>query len=195
MATELVARMDADDWSLPDRFERQVAFLQEHPEYDLVGTGIQVSTGNEILTTIIQPMIPEPKDMLHCNCFSHATIMTYKRVYDTLRGYSLDPSVERCEDLDLWSRFFVAGLHGYNLPDELYVILEDENAVHRRNLRNRLNAARTLSKAFKRMDLHGFTCFRKAYFQVLTYFVPIGIYKKLHVWKMTQRTKRNSEEK
>lgn len=191
--TELVARMDADDWSLPDRFEKQVAFLQEHSEYDLVGTGIQVSTGDEILTTIIQPTIPEPKDMLHCNCFSHATIMTYKRVYDMLEGYSLDPSVERCEDLDLWSRFFVAGFHGYNLPDELYVILEDENAVHRRDLRNRLNTARTLSKAFKRMNLHGFACFRKAYFQVLTYFIPMGIYKKLHVWKMTQRTKRNSE--
>ena len=191
--TELVARMDADDWSLPDRFEKQVAFLQEHSEYDLVGTGIQVSTGDEILTTIIQPTIPEPKDMLHCNCFSHATIMTYKRVYDMLGGYSLDPSVERCEDLDLWSRFFIAGFHGYNLPDELYVILEDENAVHRRDLRNRLNTARTLSKAFKRMNLHGFACFRKAYFQVLTYFIPMGIYKKLHIWKMTQRTKRNSE--
>ena len=191
--TELVARMDADDWSLPDRFEKQVAFLQEHSEYDLVGTGFQVSTGDETLTTIIQPTIPEPKDMLHCNCFSHATIMTYKRVYDMLGGYSLDPSVERCEDLDLWSRFFVAEFHGYNLPDELYVILEDENAVHRRDLRNRLNTARTLSKAFKRMNLHGFACFRKAYFQVLTYFIPMGIYKKLHVWKMTQRTKRNSE--
>lgn len=190
--TELVARMDADDWSLPDRFEKQVAFLQTHPEYDLVGTGIQVSTGNEIVTTIIQPMIPEPKDMLRCNCFSHATIMTYKHVYDTVGGYSLDPNVERCEDLDLWSRFFVAGFQGYNLPDELYVILEDENAVHRRNLRNRLNTARTLNKAFKRMNLHGFACFRKAYFQVLTYFIPMEIYKKLHVWKMSQRTKRNS---
>ncbi len=193
--TELVARMDADDWSLPDRFEKQVAFLQKHPEYDLVGTGIQVSTGNEILTTIIQPLVPVPEDMLHCNCFSHATIMTYKRVYDVLKGYSLDPSVERCEDLDLWSRFFAAGFRGYNLPDELYVILEDENAVRRRDLRNRLNTAKTLSKAFKRMNLHGFACFRKAYFQVLTYFIPMKVYKKIHIWKISQRSKRNSEEK
>lgn len=193
--TELVARMDADDWSLPDRFEKQVVFLQEHPEYDLVGTGIKVSTGNKILTTIVQPTIPEPKDMLHCNCFSHATIMTYKRVYDTLEGYSLDSSVERCEDLDLWSRFFTAGFRGYNLQDELYVILEDENAVRRRDLRNRLNTAKTLRRAFKRMGLHGFACLRKSYFQVFTYFVPMGIYKKLHIWKMTERTKRNSEKK
>lgn len=191
--TELVARMDADDWSMPDRFEKQVAFLKEHPEFDLVGTGIQVSTGNEILTTIVQPVVPVPEDMLHCNCFSHATIMTYKRVYDALEGYSLDPNVERCEDLDLWSRFFVAGFRGYNLPDELYVILEDENAVHRRDLRNRINTAKTLSAAFKRMNLHGFACFKKAYFQIITYFIPMGIYKKLHVWKMTQRTRKNSE--
>lgn len=193
--TELVARMDGDDWSAPERFEKQVHFLQTHPEYDLVGTGIRVSTGNEVLTTIIQPLTPVPEDMLHCNCFSHATIMTYKRVYDALDGYSSDPSVERCEDLDLWSRFFAAGFHGYNLPDELYTILEDENAVRRRDLRNRLNTAKTLNNAYKRMNLKGFACFRKAYFQVFTYFIPMGIYKKLHIWKMTQRTKKNSEEK
>lgn len=82
--TELIARMDADDWSMPERFEKQVTFLCEHPEYDLVGTGVQVFADNEILTTIIQPLVPVPEDMLHCNCFSHATIMTYKRVY--IRG-------------------------------------------------------------------------------------------------------------
>ena len=41
------------------------------------------------------------------------------------------------------------------------------------------------------MGLHGFVCYKKAYFQVLTYFVPMGLYKKLHVWKMTQRTNKN----
>ncbi|MBO5417841.1 MAG: glycosyltransferase [Clostridia bacterium] len=191
--TELVARMDADDWSSPDRFEKQVAFMKEHRDVDLLGTGIIVSDGTKTLTTIIQPAEPEPKDMLHCNCFSHATIMTYKRVYDALDGYSLEPYVERCEDLDLWSRFFAAGFKGYNIPDELYTILEDENAVKRRDFKNRLNTAKTLRKAFKRMGLKGFACFKKAYFQIFTYFVPMPIYKKLHVWKMKQRSERNSE--
>lgn len=191
--TEFVARMDADDWSLPERFAKQIAYMKSHPEIDLVGTGINVSNGRDILTTIVQPENPNPEDMLHCNCFSHATIMTYKRVYDSLEGYSLDPNVERCEDLDLWSRFFVKGFHGYNMPETLYTILEDEDAVHRRDLRNRLNTAKTLNAAFKRMGLRGIKCYKKAYFQVLTYFVPMGIYKKLHVWKMTQRTRKNSK--
>lgn len=190
--TDYVARMDGDDWSMPERFEKQIAYLKAHPEVDLVGTGIVVSDGEKTLTTIVQPRQPKPEDMLSSNCFSHATIMTYKRVYDALDGYSLDPTVERCEDLDLWSRFFAKGFIGHNIDDELYVILEDENAVHRRNLRNRLNTARTLTVAYKRMGLKGFRCFKKAYFQVLTYFVPMGIYKKLHVWKMTQRTRNNT---
>lgn len=192
--TDLVARMDADDWSMPERFEKQVCYLKEHPEIDLVGTGILVSDGKKVLTTIVQPEYPKPKDMLYNNCFSHATIMTYKKVYDKLDGYSLLPYVERCEDLDLWSRFFVAGFHGYNMPDELYAILEDENAVHRRDLKNRLNTAKTLMVAYKRMEMHGFLCYKKAYLQVLTYFVPMRIYKRLHVWKMTQRTKNNRKE-
>ncbi len=190
--TELVARMDADDWSDPTRLEKQVAFLLSHPEYDLVGTGITVSDGSNAIATIVQPVQPKPEDMLHCNCFSHATIMTYKRVYDALEGYSLEPHVERCEDLDLWSRFFAADFHGYNLPDLLYTILEDENAVHRRSWQNRVNTAKTLRIAFKRMGLHGFVCYKKAYFQLLTYFVPMGLYKKLHVWKIQQRNRHNA---
>lgn len=190
--TDYVARMDGDDWSMPERFEKQIAYLKAHPEVDLVGTGIVVSDGEKRLTSIVQPRQPKPEDMLVSNCFSHATIMTYKRVYDALDGYSLDPMVERCEDLDLWSRFFAQGFIGHNIDDELYVILEDENAVHRRNLKNRLNTARTLTAAYKRMGLKGFRCFKKAYFQVLTYFLPMWIYKKLHVWKMTQRTRNNT---
>ena len=52
--TELVARMDGDDWSLPERFEKQVAFLKQHPEYDLVGTGVAVSDGTKKIASIVK---------------------------------------------------------------------------------------------------------------------------------------------
>src|SRR5262249_44526169 len=38
---ELIARMDADDISLPTRLERQVAFLQTHPKVGVVGSAVQ----------------------------------------------------------------------------------------------------------------------------------------------------------
>jgi glycosyltransferase involved in cell wall biosynthesis len=43
------ARMDADDVSFPDRLAKQVAYLEAHPEVDLLGTGALVIDGNNAL--------------------------------------------------------------------------------------------------------------------------------------------------
>lgn len=177
--TELVARMDGDDWSTPDRFEKQVAFLETHPDIDLVGTGVAVWDGTKQIASIIKTPEPTKETMLHSNAFSHATIMTYKRVYDALGGYSLDPTVIRVEDVDLWCRFLAAGFRGHNLPDELYFILEDDAAVKRRSFRARLNSARTRSRGYRLMGFKGL-CLYKPYLIVLRAFVPLSIYKKLH---------------
>lgn len=183
--TELVARMDADDWSLPNRFEKQIEFLEKHPDIDLVGTGVTVFDGEKKIASIVKTPFPTKKTMLSSNAFSHATIMTYKKVYDELGGYSLDPTVLRVEDVDLWCRFLAHGFKGYNLPDELYVILEDVNAVKRRTFRARLNSAKTRSRGYKLMGFHGLICY-KPYLYVLKAFVPVGIYQKLHAWKLKQ---------
>lgn len=187
--TDLVARMDGDDWSTPDRFEKQVSFLKAHPEFDLVGTGVTVFDGEKNIAAIIKTPIPTKETMLHDNAFSHATIMTYKRVYDELGGYSLDPTALRVEDVDLWCRFLAAGFTGYNLPDELYVILENTGAVKRRTFRARLNSARTRRRGYKLMGFRGLTCY-KPYLLVLRVFVPTGLYQKLHAWKLKQNSSR-----
>ena len=186
--TDLVARMDGDDWSTPDRFEKQVAFLKAHPEYDLVGTGVTVFDGKKKIATILRVPEPTKHTMLKDNAFSHATIMTYKRVYDALGGYSLNPTAERVEDVDLWCRFLAAGFRGYNLPDELYVILEDVNAAKRRTFRARLNSARTRHRGYKLMGFKGLTCW-KPYMIVLYALIPTGIYRKIHEIRLKQRNK------
>lgn len=187
--TVYVARMDADDWSLPERFEKQINFLKEHPEYDLVSTGVTVFDGEKKIASIIKVPEPNKYTMLKQNAFSHATIMTYKRVYDALDGYSLDPTVIRVEDVDLWCRFLAAGYKGYNMPDELYVILEDENAARRRTLQARINEAKTKKNGYKLMGFKGLTLI-KPYFLIFKYFVPLGLYKKIHKWSMNN-TDRN----
>lgn len=181
--TDLVARMDGDDWSTPDRFEKQVAFLKAHPEYDLVGTGVTVFDGEKKIASIIKTPEPTKHTMLRDNAFSHATIMTYKQVYDALGGYSLDPTAERVEDVDLWCRFLAAGFKGYNLPDELYIILEDVNAAKRRTFRARLNSARTRYRGYKLMGFSGWTCWRP-YLLVLRAFVPTKLYRVIHKMKL-----------
>ena len=44
---EFVARMDADDISLPQRFEKQVEFLKLNPKYIACGTAIKIIGGRE----------------------------------------------------------------------------------------------------------------------------------------------------
>lgn len=177
--TDLVARMDGDDWSTPDRFEKQVAFLKTHPEYDLVSTGVTVHDGEKPIASIIK--IPEPnrETVLKQNPFSHATIMTYKRVYDALGGYSLDPIALRVEDAELWFRFLAAGFRGYNMPDELYVMVENMDAVKRRTLQSRINGARITDRGLRLLGYSGLVCW-KPYLNVLKFFVPNFIYQKIH---------------
>ncbi len=181
--TELVARMDGDDWSTPDRLEKQVTFLKAHPEYDLVGTGVSVFDGEKKIASIVKTPCPTRETMIQQNAFSHATIMTYKRIYDELGGYSLDPTVQRVEDVDLWCRFLAKGFKGYNLPDELYVILENVNAAKRRTFQARLNSARTRYRGYKLMGFKGFICY-KPYLNVLKSFIPTFLYQKIHSWKL-----------
>ena len=190
--TELVARMDGDDWCLPERFEKQLRFLREHPEYDLVGTGVGVSDGEKIVASIVKRPVPTKESMLHQNAFSHATIMTYKRVYDALGGYSLDPTVERVEDVDLWCRFLAAGFRGYNLTDQLYVILEDEQAARRRTFRARLNSAHTRAHGYRLMGFRGFRCIQP-YFIVLRAFIPQPVYRVLHMWQLKNGQEKNND--
>lgn len=184
--TELVARMDGDDWSTPDRFEKQVSFLKSHPQYDLVSTGVTVHDGQKAIASIIK--IPEPnrETILWQNPFSHATILTYKRVYDALGGYSLDPTALRVEDRELWFRFLAAGFRGYNLPDELYVMVENIGAVKRRTLQARINGAKITSRGLHLLGYRGFVCW-KAYLDVLKFFVPNFLYQKIHKYRLENK--------
>ena len=139
-----VARMDGDDTSHPERLEKQVAYLQNHPDINLVGTAMEVFNGKEIIGTIKKVENPTKYDMKTSPCFCHATILTYKYVYDKLNGYSLCKRAVRCEDVDLWYRFFAEGYNGANIQECLYRVIDDENAYKRRNFSNRINAMRTM---------------------------------------------------
>jgi len=139
-----IARMDGDDTSHPKRFEKQVKYLQEHPEIDLVGTAMEVFDGKNIVGKNSNVETPTKYDMKKSTCFCHATIMTYKYVYDRLNGYSLCKRAIRCEDVDLWYRFFAEGFRGANIQECLYRVTDDENAFKRRKFSYRINAMRTM---------------------------------------------------
>lgn len=142
---EYVARMDADDVSLSHRLEIQIEFMQNHTEYDLVGTAmLPFDENGERSPMRTSKTEPNKDDLLRHNPFYHATILMKKSVYDQLGGYTVLPRTVRGQDADLWYRFFAAGFRGYNLKEPLYKVRERIADLKRRSFKNRIQATRTI---------------------------------------------------
>lgn len=137
---ELIARMDGDDLSEPDRFERQIEFLSANPRVDLVGTAMQRFNEKGVVD-VIHPAAPRPDKWTlgrgSSVPFFHATIMARRGVFEGVGNYTVSWRTERGQDVDLWFKFFHAGFTGVNLPEPLYRVREDGRAISRRTARAR----------------------------------------------------------
>lgn len=137
---EYVARMDGDDISVLERLEKQLGFLEEHPEYDVVGSSMVFFDQHGERLKLVKKEVPDKYDLLKNPCFHHATILMKKSVYDELNGYTVLPRTTRGQDYDLWFRFFKKGFKGYNMPDAFYKVRVGVHDLKRRTFRTRLQA-------------------------------------------------------
>lgn len=145
----LIARMDGDDESCPERLERQVDFLNIHSEYSMVGTAMTPFDEHGQKATRYAKEIPEARDMLSRSPFFHATILMRKEAYQRVGGYTVSKRTVRAQDYDMWFRFFALGMRGYNLQEPLYFVLEDTSAIKRRTLKTRCYEVLTKIKGYR----------------------------------------------
>ena len=115
---ELVARMDADDISLPDRFAKQLSYFAAHPETAVLGGQIQEIDGDSLQTIAIRS-VPQTdrkiKTYLRTRCpFNHMTVMYKKSAVFAAGNYQ---PFHLMEDYYLWARMAAKGFKMANLPD------------------------------------------------------------------------------
>ncbi len=99
----VIARMDADDICLPQRFKRQYWLLTQNPNVAVVGCNIIIidEDGNEIgKRKYYSDSDMLKKRIFRYSPFAHPTTMFRKAVFDESGGY--DPKWSPSEDIDLW---------------------------------------------------------------------------------------------
>ena len=138
-----VARMDADDYNLPNRIEKEVEFLVLHPEYDLVSCRAIVFDENGDRGIRDEAGEHYKEEMIKGLPFLHPTIMVRKESFDELGGYTVDKRTERGQDVDLYYRFFAAGMRGYTIDEALYKYHESISDYKKRSIKVALNLCKT----------------------------------------------------
>ena len=102
---EFLARMDADDWSFPDRLKKQVLYMQKHPEVGILGGNMEImnKTGERIGCRKYAHIDKEIRSKLfRYSPFSHPLIMIRKSFLDKIGYYN--PLYNPAEDYDLYFR-------------------------------------------------------------------------------------------
>tara|TARA_R110002072_G_scaffold42064_21_gene118958 strand:- start:248197 stop:249432 length:1236 start_codon:yes stop_codon:yes gene_type:complete len=116
---ELIARMDDDDWSYPDRFAAQVKYMDLHPAIAGCGTGAAFVDQHDQIQEVVMPPISVEQarwKIMVWNPFVHGSMMLRKSCVFQAGGY--DESLDRAQDYDLWIRLVDVGLGG--VPEVLY---------------------------------------------------------------------------
>ena len=105
---EFIARMDADDISLIDRFEKQVDYLKSHPEIMVLGGDCIIV--NEQGGNITEAILPKDPDLMRWNMLLgnglivvHGVTMMQKKILEDIGNYS---EYRAAQDFELWARLF-----------------------------------------------------------------------------------------
>ncbi len=156
--TEYVARMDGDDISLPERFERELAFLDEHPEIAIVSTPmIYFDEDGEFRRDGGRMYYPTKRSFKYGSPFCHAPCMVRKEAYCAVHGYTVAKALLGVEDYHLWFKMYAKGYKGCILAEPYYMMRDDRNAASRRTLIRYVRVSRVMSRGFRMLHMPFYT--------------------------------------
>jgi len=153
VTTDIVARADADDISLPERFALQIPLISSG--YDIVGSAIAEFTDDPRHPEIVRPVVTtqaeiEQQARLECP-FHHPTVVFRTSAVRAAGGY---PGLKQMEDYPLWAAMLMNGAKVTNLPQVLVHYRVGAGAFSRRGGRTLAKSEAQLQKQFLAM---GFT--------------------------------------
>lgn len=127
-AGEYIARMDGDDISLPNRLEKQLEFLLEHPNIDMLGSdayiinedGQRIGEYHKLRTDFSQKQMLRKAtvNLIHPTWFGKSTLFRQCKYRNFMH----------CEDFDFMARAYALGANFYNLQEKLLSYRVQQNS-------------------------------------------------------------------
>ncbi|WP_442483191.1 glycosyltransferase family 2 protein [Aeoliella sp. SH292] len=152
---EYIARMDADDICFPERFARQVAYMDLHPEVLCLGTGYEAidAEGNSLGPRRMSedPAMLDRSHLAGNTSLAHPTILVRRDAMLQIGGY--DEAYKTTQDLDLFLRLAELGTV-VNIDEPLlYYRWHDENVSVRKVDQQDLDTTAIVAAAHRRRGL------------------------------------------
>lgn len=129
---DYIARMDADDICLPQRFEKQINYLKKNKLIVLVGCfGFIINEEGKVVDKLPKPIGPDKikKSCLYYGPHIHPTIMFRKNVINKVGRYR--EKYLYVEDIDLYYRLIFSGYKTDNIPEYLFKYRVHPNSTNR----------------------------------------------------------------
>ena len=148
--SDLIARLDADDFSSPQRLEKQVTFMEKHPDIVLCGSRWLELIGEKLYKQIVDFVETDQaikKSMSLFNPFSHSAVIFRKKAFLTTGGYS--ERFKYTQDYDLWVRMLAFG-ETLILKEELAVVrIHKQSGSYKNARKQKLEALQIRWDAFR----------------------------------------------
>lgn len=151
---EFLARMDADDICLPQRFDRQVEFLSRNSEVSVVGSDvIEISeAGTELFLKKMDALHDDISKKIIKKCpFNHPSVMFRMSVFE--EGFRYKSELMNTQDYYLWVDLLAAGKKFSNINEPLLKFRVNDSFHARRGFKKAMNDLNSRIYAFKKLNV------------------------------------------
>jgi glycosyltransferase involved in cell wall biosynthesis len=124
-----IARMDADDIAYPERFERQVCYLDAHPEAMVCSTDVHIVDESErILRRNRYKYKYNPTRLLLQNTISHPTVM-FRSSISEWRSPIYNEDYLYAQDYELWQYLYIKGIRPHTIAEPLLLLRKSKAQI------------------------------------------------------------------